>query len=159
VNRIAECGGPHEHPDPSDMSLSVRRESDVPHAVALVRQYCLRHGASTLQAAQVATAASELANNLWMHTTQGGELLLRLHQQASPGVELWSLDRGPGIPDIDAAMREGFSTGGGLGFGLPGAQRLMDEFELRSQPGQCTQVRTLKWLKPSSLPGLRSRSR
>jgi serine/threonine-protein kinase RsbT len=152
-------GGPHEHPDPSDMPLCVRRESDVPHAVALVRQYCLRHGASALQAAQVATVASELANNLWMHTTQGGELLLRMHQRASPGVELWSLDLGPGIPDIDAAMREGFSTGGGLGCGLPGAQRLMDEFELRSQPGQGTQVRTLKWLQPSSLPGHRSRGR
>jgi serine/threonine-protein kinase RsbT len=157
VSLSAECGSPHDHPDPGDMSLYVRRESDVPHAVALARRYCLRQGASALQAAQVATVASELANNLWMHTTEGGELLLRMLALDRPGVELWSLDVGPGIPDIGAAMREGFSTGGGLGFGLPGAQRLMDEFELRSRPGQGTQVRTLKWLKASSLAGHRSR--
>lgn len=137
---------PHSETDPSELRLYVRREADVPHVVAQARSYCVQHGASPVQAAQVATVASELANNLWMHTLRGGELRLRLRRSDRVGVELWSMDDGPGIADVKLAMQEGYSTAGGLGCGLPGAQRLMDEFELQSVPGQGTQVRTLKWL-------------
>lgn len=136
---------PKPLPTTDELSLIVRREADVPHAVAQTRAFCLAWGASALQAAQVATVASELGNNLWMHTTRGGQLQLRMRRMGRVGVELCSLDDGPGIADLDAAMQEGFSTAGGLGCGLPGAQRLMDEFELHSRPGEGTQVRALKW--------------
>lgn len=130
----------------------VERETDVPHVVAAAHHFCLDHGLSPLLAAHVATAASELANNLWMHTTRGGTITLRLltsaHAPSSRrGVELLSGDDGPGIADLALAQQEGYSTGGGLGCGLPGVQRLMDEFEIRSTPGVGTWVRACKWAK------------
>lgn len=127
---------------------AVERETDVPHVVATSRHFCIGHGLSPLLAAHVATAASELANNLWMHTTRGGTITLRLLVQPTRrGVELLSGDQGPGIADLALAQQEGYSTGGGLGCGLPGVRRLMDEFEIRSLPGVGTWVRACKWTK------------
>lgn len=131
--------------------LAVHRETDVPQVVAAARQFCTAHGQSALMAAHVATAASELANNLWMHTTHGGRVGLQaLDETRRFGIELRASDTGPGIADIDLAMREGYSTGGGMGCGLPGVQRLMDEFELCSSLGHGTEVRARKWTR---LPG------
>jgi serine/threonine-protein kinase RsbT len=128
--------------------LPVQRETDVPHVVAAVRQFCLAHGQTPLLAAHVATAASELANNLWMHTHQGGQIGLQaLRDLSRIGIELRASDTGPGIPDLELAMREGYSTGGGMGCGLPGVQRLMDEFELHSTLGTGTEVRARKWTR------------
>jgi serine/threonine-protein kinase RsbT len=132
---------------------TVARETDVPHVVAAARQFCLRHGLSPLLAAHVATAAAELAHNLWMHTTRGGTITLRLlSQPARHGVELLSGDDGPGIADLVLAQQEGYSSGGGMGCGLPGVQRLMDEFEIRSTPGVGTWVRACKWTMSRSAP-------
>lgn len=134
---------------PESWQTTVRRESDVPQVVAGAYRFCRERGASDLQAAEVATAASELANNLWMHTPQGGEV--RLEQRSGDsrmGVELLVQDQGPGIADLALAMSEGYSSGGGLGCGLPGAQRLMDRFEIRSTPGEGTVIRAVKWLGP-----------
>jgi serine/threonine-protein kinase RsbT len=129
------------------LSLAVSREADVAPAVAAALRFCTGQGCSPLLAAHVATAASELANNLWMHASRGGRITLRAVQRGSrPGVELGAEDQGPGIADIEQAMREGYSTGGGLGCGLPGVQRLMDEFEIASVPGQGTRVTARKWL-------------
>lgn len=127
---------------------TVERETDVPHVVAGCRQFCLDQGLSAVVAAHVATAASELANNLWMHTRQGGEIQLARLPGADLGVELRAEDHGPGIADVEAALREGYSTAGGMGCGLPGVRRLMDSFELHSRPGQGTQVVGRKWAHP-----------
>lgn len=133
-------------PAPREQHVAVRRESDVPQVVAASRRFCRELGLSPLLAAHVATAASELANNLWMHAAQGGAIVLRVvRDPARHGVELLARDEGPGIADLDAALREGFSTGGGLGCGLPGVRRLMDEFHIQSRPGEGTQVRCIKW--------------
>lgn len=132
---------------PETWQTKVRRESDVPQVVAGAYRFCRERGASDLQAAEVATAASELANNLWMHTPQGGEV--RLVQRSSDGrigVELQVQDQGPGIPDLALAMSEGYSSGGGLGCGLPGAKRLMDRFDIHSTVGEGTLIRAFKWL-------------
>lgn len=134
--------------------LTVVRETDVPQVVAAVRHFCIDHGLSALLAAHVATAASELANNLWMHTLRGGTLSLHkldhdpcrlplLHPRQ--GVELVATDDGPGIADLALALSEGYSTGGGMGCGLPGVQRLMDDFDIQSSPGAGTRVRARKW--------------
>ncbi|MEK8025188.1 ATP-binding protein [Pseudaquabacterium rugosum] len=147
---------PLERPHPQDLRLRVRRESDVPHAVAAARTFALQQGAGTVLAATLATVASELANNLWMHATVGGELLLRLCEQPRRQLELWSLDQGPGIADIALALQEGYSTAGGLGCGLPGAQRLTDEFEILSTPGAGTRIRVaLNLPRPPAEPPLR----
>lgn len=121
----------------------------MPHVVAACRQFCLAQGMGPLLAAHVATAASELANNLWMHASEGGRISLKLvSRPAGQGVALMADDDGPGIPDLAAAMRDGFSTGGGMGCGLPGVQRLMDDFQIESRPGGGTHVLCHKWAKP-----------
>jgi serine/threonine-protein kinase RsbT len=135
---------------PERVEVHVRSELDVHGAVAAVMHLCNEHGLPQLLAAHVATAASELANNLWMHTTQGGHIAVQLIQRhglngPSLGVELCARDSGPGMADPARAMEEGFSTGGGLGCGLPGVQRLMDEFHMVSTLGQGTVVVARKW--------------
>ena len=142
----------------SPCRLVVQRETDVPHVVAAVHQFCTGHHFSPVLAAHVATAASELAHNLWMHTRSGGTLELRLLLAGSggpagrhgPGVELLAVDSGPGIPDLALALREGWSSGSGLGCGLPGVQRLMDTFDIQSAAGSGTTVRAGKFSLPRS---------
>lgn len=131
---------------PPTCRLQVQRETDVPQVVAAAHQFCTAHGLSALAAAHVATAASELANNLWMHAQHGGCVSLRwLDMPQRSGVELCASDDGPGIADLALAMQEGWSSGGGMGCGLPGVQRLMDDFCVQSAPGQGTVVRAHKW--------------
>jgi len=126
--------------------LQVVSEFDVAAVVVVARRFCVDLGATPVCAAHVATAASELANNLWMHSSHGGRIGLRaLRSPRGPGVELVAQDEGPGIADITLALSEGYSTGGGLGCGLPGVRRLMDEFDLASTPGRGTQVLARKW--------------
>ncbi|MDP4300446.1 ATP-binding protein [Leptothrix discophora] len=131
-----------------ELTLTVGHEGDVAHVIASVMRFCSEHNHDSVFAAHVATASSELANNLWMHTPDGGQIRLRwLETGLRRGVELRADDRGPGIPDLSLAMTEGYSTGGGMGCGLPGVERLMDDFDIRSQPGSGTQVVTHKWLR------------
>lgn len=123
-------------------------EPDVMAASRQARLLAERLGFSRSSAYHVATAASELASNLLTHA--GGGLLC-----ASPlvdcsdadrlGLELLAEDEGPGIADPELALTEGYSTGKGLGCGLPGVKRLMDEFSLESRPGGGTRVRAVKW--------------
>jgi serine/threonine-protein kinase RsbT len=132
--------------DGQPLSLWVGRESDVAAVVSAAMHFCRQQGLGELLAAHVATAASELANNLWMHTQAGGEITLRgLGPQPRAGVELGSHDSGPGIFDLALALTEGYSTGGGLGCGLPGVQRLMDEFSIESSGTHGTHVLARKW--------------
>jgi serine/threonine-protein kinase RsbT len=92
------------------------------------------------------TAVSELAHNLHFHTHLGGTIsLAALDEGGRIGVEVVSEDQGPGIPDIDLAMQDGFSTNRGLGGGLPGVRRLMDEFSIRSEVGVGTRVVARLW--------------
>ena len=136
----------HRQPIADRLTLRVARESDVAHVIVSARRFCGAQGLTPLLAAHVATAASELANNLWMHSTRGGQISLALRGGTrGRGVELESLDDGPGIADLSLALREGYSTGGGLGCGLPGVQRLMDEFAIESTVGVGTHVRASKW--------------
>lgn len=131
-----------------ELTLVVGHEGDVARVIGCVMRFCSAHAHDGVFAAHVATAASELANNLWMHTSGGGQIRLRwLASAARSGVELRADDSGPGIPDLALAMTEGYSTGGGMGCGLPGVERLMDDFDIQSGPGRGTQVVTHKWLR------------
>ncbi len=94
----------------------------------------------------IATSVSELASNLFFHATCGGTITLAvLRQDGRVGVEVVAEDEGPGILDIELAMQDGFTTNRGLGGGLPGVERLMDEFEISSSPGTGTRVVARKW--------------
>lgn len=118
--------------------------------IAQARQAAIRvadaAGLRRLLCAYVATAVSELAHNLFFHATAGGTISLRLvESDGRRGIEVVAEDRGPGIADVDLALRDGFTTNGGLGGGLPGVKRLMDEFEIDSEVGVGTHVVCRKW--------------
>jgi len=124
--------------------LSVTNESDIAEVARQARQTAVALGFATVQAYYIATAASELAANLLIHA--GGGVVELLPLTGRPGLELTSTDCGPGIADIDKALQDGYSTAGGLGCGLPGVQRLMDELDINSRVGVGTVVRASKWL-------------
>lgn len=127
--------------------VSVERETDVAEVLIAVHALCAIGGVKSVAAAHIATAASELANNLWMHARHGGTIELSLVERgAGRAVLIEATDDGPGIADIALAMTDGFSTGGGLGCGLPGVERLMDEFQIDSRPGAGTRVSALAWV-------------
>jgi serine/threonine-protein kinase RsbT len=102
-------------------------------------------GFSASDATLVATAISELARNIVRYAGSGEILLGKINGKDRSGIAIIARDRGPGIPDVQLAAREGFSTSGGMGLGLPGVRRIMDEFEIESQVGNGTTVTTIKW--------------
>jgi len=93
----------------------------------------------------VAAAISEVARNIVNHAEHGEIVLSGIHQSGRQGVQVVARDQGPGIHDVAQAMQYGYSSGKGMGVGLPGAKWLMDEFQLNSQPGCGTMVKMVKW--------------
>jgi serine/threonine-protein kinase RsbT len=127
--------------------LSIESESDVVGARRAVRDAAIQVGFGQTDVTRIVTAASELARNTFKY---GGGGIMRcrpIQIGERSGIELQFLDRGPGIPNLSLAMENGFSTSGGLGLGLPGAKRLMDEMNIESQPGTLTVVTVRKWLR------------
>jgi serine/threonine-protein kinase RsbT len=94
----------------------------------------------------IATAISELARNIIEYATKGEIVLSQDDAGGRPGIVIVARDEGPGIPDVSRALSAGYSTGMGLGLGLPGVRRLMDEFEITSNAGRGTTVAVRKWL-------------
>ena len=127
--------------------LPLREDSDVAQARFCVRELCARHGFSSNAVEALATAASEVARNVIVHAGDGEILLGTEHEAKRLGVVVIARDDGPGIPNIEDAMRDGFSTRSGLGLGLPSAQRLVHEFELRSSAAEGTIVTLIMWSK------------
>ncbi len=123
--------------------ISVQCESDISTAVRCVRRAAEELEFSSIKIYYLATVASELATNLYFHA--GGGIFEVLALDGNKGIEIRTIDHGPGIVDIEAAMEEGFSTGEGLGCGLPGVKRLMDNLSIESAPGLLTTVRASKW--------------
>jgi serine/threonine-protein kinase RsbT len=105
----------------------------------------IESGFSLVDQTKIVTAASELARNTVVHGGGGTVEMDLLTEGPRRGVRLTFRDHGPGIADIEAAMRDGFTTGGGLGLGLGGARRLSNEFEIHSAPGDGTVVRITRW--------------
>lgn len=127
-------------------------ESDVPSSRLRVREVAERQGLGAVETEALATAASEVVRNVIVHAGQGELLLGLADEDERPAVVVVVRDDGPGIVNTDAAMRDGHTTGAGLGLGLPSARRLSDAFELVSEPGKGTTVTLRKWL-PRSRPG------
>jgi serine/threonine-protein kinase RsbT len=110
-----------------------------------VREWAVELGFTLVDQTKVVTAASEIARNTVIYGGGGTVLLEALLDGSKKGLRLTFQDQGPGIPDIAAAMRDHFTTGGGLGLGLGGAKRLCNEFHIESEPGKGTRVVLTRW--------------
>lgn|SRR5690348_5277228 len=123
----------------------VRTSADVVSVRHLVRRWAVELGFTLVEQTKIVTAASELARNM-IDYGGGGQLVLEsLDDGIRKGLRLIFEDRGPGIADIQAALRDGYTTGGGMGLGLGGAKRLSNEFDLKSAPGEGTRVAITRW--------------
>ena len=129
----------------SDTKWEVRDQQQLVILRNEVKRRAAAMGMSLVNQTKLMTAASELGRNM-LRYGQGGEVTLRERHQASKvGLQLVFADEGPGIANVEAALRDGYSTGWGLGLGLPGTRRLMDEFSIKSAVGQGTTVTITKW--------------
>ena len=126
--------------------LPLRDESDVAAARRKARELAQQQGLASSAVEALATAVSEITRNVIIHAGSGEILLGLLADCQRAGVIAVTRDDGPGISNIEEAMRDGYSTGSGLGLGLPSAHRLVDELELQSIIGQGTTVTLKKWL-------------
>ena len=128
-----------------EILVHVSSDADVVAAREKGRELSARLGFSSIDLTLIVTAISEVARNILLYAREG-DIVLRLdNHDGHRGIVVEARDEGPGIPDLDLAMRDSYSTGNGLGLGLPGARRLMDEFEIQSELSKGTVVVMKKW--------------
>jgi len=126
-------------------TLPVRADADVVIARQKVRAWAVEQGFGLVDQTKIVTAASELARNTLIHGGGGSMHLEALNDGPRKGLRLTFEDRGPGIPDIQLAMKDGFTTGTGLGLGLSGSKRLCNEFDIVSKVGEGTRISITRW--------------
>jgi serine/threonine-protein kinase RsbT len=126
-------------------TLPLRSDADVVRARQLVRQWAIDLKFTLIDQTKIVTAASEIARNTVVHAGGGAVTIETLSEGSRHGLRLAFEDKGPGIADIETAMRDGFTTGGGLGLGLGGAKRLSNEFSVESRVGFGTRVVLVRW--------------
>jgi serine/threonine-protein kinase RsbT len=129
--------GPLRVPIAADVDIVTARQEG--------RDLAERMGCSSIESTLIATAISEIARNIMNHAGRGEIAISLVTIDGRNAIEVVASDEGPGIVDIERAMQDGYSTGPGLGLGLPGAGRLMDQFEVRSELGVGTTVVMRKW--------------
>jgi serine/threonine-protein kinase RsbT len=127
------------------LSFALTSDIDVTAARSGVRDWARELGFSVLELTKVVTAASELARNVVVHGAGGTMRIEVVYQGARRGLRIIFSDNGPGIPDMGLAMTDGYSTAGGMGIGLPGARRLVNEFDVHTSPTDGTRVTILRW--------------
>lgn len=125
--------------------MPIRSEYDLVPARQQGRELAESLGFSSSEATLVATAISELARNIVNYAVRGEIVLRRIQERSRSGITVIARDAGPGIANVKLAMQEGYSTSGGLGIGLPGVRRIMDEFHIETEPGAGTTVTASKW--------------
>lgn len=125
--------------------LQIQGESDIVVTRQAVRDAAATLGFGMTDITQIVTVASELARNIFRYAGKGRMLWRAMSRENAVGIELSFQDEGPGIPDVEQALQEGFTTGGGLGLGLHGTKRMMDEIEIHSTVGKGTTVTVRKW--------------
>jgi serine/threonine-protein kinase RsbT len=131
-----------------DVRISIEHEGDIVTARQRGRELAGAMGFSSTDQTIIALAISEIARNITSYAQRGIIILSRLQEIGRHGIMITATDEGPGIPDIELAMRDGYSTGRSLGVGLPGSKRVMDEFELVSAVGLGTTITMKKWFRP-----------
>lgn len=127
--------------------VEINHEADIVAARQIGRELATEAGFTSTDITLIATAISEIARNILVYARYGEVRLRRVTDGPVEGVEVIATDSGPGIPDVEQAMQDGFSTGGSLGLGLPGARRLMDEFTITSEIGKGTTITMVKWAR------------
>jgi len=129
-------------------SVPLHSSRDVVRARQLVRDHAVAMGFSLVEQTKLVTAASELARNTVDYGGGGTVDIARVEGRGGAGIRLTFVDEGPGIPDIELAPRDHYTTGTGLGMGLGGARRLVNEFEIESIVGVGTRITVTKWKRP-----------
>ncbi|TFJ92055.1 anti-sigma regulatory factor [Lentibacillus salicampi] len=127
--------------------VTIEQEWDIVKARQLGRDRARDIGFGTVDQARIATAISELARNIYLYAGSGKICFEVVEEMGQNGLGVRSLDTGPGIKNISQVMEDGYSTSGGLGAGLPGVKRLVDQFDIQSEEGQGTEIRVMKWLR------------
>ena len=140
-----------------DVTIAIVSDEDVVPARAEGRMLACELGFSRTDATLIATAISEVARNILVHAGCGEMELKPAYEDRRYGVVVVARDQGPGIRDVDAALREGYGTADGLGLGLPGVNRIMDEFEIDTAVGRGTTVEMTKWRPREELELLRAK--
>ena len=130
---------------PKTETVPIRSDADVVMVRQQVRSWAVNQGFGLVDQTKIVTAASELARNALIYGGGGTMSLEALNNGVRKGLRLTFEDHGPGIADTELAMKDGYTTGTGLGLGLSGAKRLSNEFELRSKPGEGTRVTITRW--------------
>jgi serine/threonine-protein kinase RsbT len=132
---------------PAETRVPIEHEGDIVTARQKGRELAAASGLSATEQTLIATAISEVARNIVVYARRGEVLLARVEDHGRRGVMVVARDEGPGIPDPELAMRDGYSTSHSMGMGLPGARRLMDEFELSTMVGKGTSITMKKWVR------------
>lgn len=127
--------------------VKIINEWDIVAARQLGRNVAKEIGFGIVDQARITTAISELARNIYLYAGQGQVCIEKVYDGGKAGLRIDATDSGPGISDIRQVMEDGFTTSGGLGAGLPGVKRLMDEFSIDSTPGKGTDIQATKWLR------------
>jgi serine/threonine-protein kinase RsbT len=128
-----------------DKTMPIKSSEDVVRVRQVARELATAQGLSLVDQTKIVTAASELARNTLDHGGGGTVRLEAINSEARRGLRLTFEDQGPGIPDVELALKDGYTTGGGLGLGLSGAKRLSNEFEIVSRVGEGTRVMIARW--------------
>lgn len=128
-----------------DETAAITSSSDIVKVRQLVREWAVSLGFSLVEQTKIVTAASELARNALEYGGGGNVFLEALNNDMRRGLRLTFVDQGPGITDLEQALKDGFTTGTGMGFGLGGAKRLANEFQIDSAPGRGTKVTIIRW--------------
>lgn len=131
----------------AEKCVSIRHESDIVAARREGRTLGTKLGFTSGELTVIATAISELARNIVVYAKTGEILLAIVEQEGRKALQVVAKDQGPGIANLERAMTDGYSSAGGLGLGLPGAKRMMDEFEIQSEVGKGTTVTMKKWAR------------
>jgi serine/threonine-protein kinase RsbT len=132
---------------PGEARVPIEGEADIVTARQKGRELAAARGLSRTEQTLVATAISEVARNIVVYANRGEVVIAPAEERGRRGLVVVARDEGPGISNPELAMRDGYSTGNSLGLGLPGAKRLMDEFELSTAPGKGTTVTMKKWAR------------
>lgn len=128
-----------------EQTLPLKSDADIVTARQVVRKWAEEIKFNLVEQTKMVTAASELARNTLLHGGGGSLRLELITESGRRGLRLIFEDQGPGIPDIERAMQDGFTTGGGLGLGLPGTKRLVNEFYINTKVGEGTQITIVRW--------------
>lgn len=129
----------------SSDNLRIAKELDMVVFRNRLKEFAVKIGMGLVNQTKLITAASELSRNMLRYAGGGNVLIEIINGQRQNGLRVTFSDTGPGIPDIEKAMKDGFSTGKSLGLGLPGARRLVNDFDIKSTVGEGTTITIIKW--------------